>query len=112
MKKIIIILITCLAITSCASLMGVDYNQRVKKLEIGMSKDKVVGIMGKYYSIESSFAEENGEVVEILLFYDPSTGSGDYLIHLVDGNLAVIERYRPPLAPIIQQTQTQTQTQK
>lgn len=73
--------------------------KRVQQLELGMTKQEVVNIMGKDYFVESVSQKPEGKL-EILHFR--STYYVPYLVYFTDGRLTEYHRYIPP-TPINQE---------
>ena len=99
MKKYIYLLsVITLLFTSCAVFSGDNYNNssKVQNLHLGMSKQEAIGIMGEKYIIESTSQEEDG-LLEIIKYYSPS--EVPYLLHFLNGELVVFNRYYPPHIP-------------
>lgn len=93
MKKIIFTFIISLIFTSCATLLGPDYAQLTKQLELGMSQRQTTDILGNNYFIESAIETPDGKM-EVLHF---RYGNGpDYVLCFLDGRLTEFHRYIPP----------------
>ena len=93
MKKIFFILVTLLIFGSCTVFYGVDYGKLTQQLELGMSKEEAIGIMGKDFFIESALQTFDGKM-EVLHFR--AAYYSDYLLYFLDGNLTEFHRYIPP----------------
>lgn len=99
MKKYIYLLsVIVLLFSSCAVFYGDNYNNssKVQKLHIGMDKQEALQIMGNKYIIESTSQEEGG-LLEIIKYYSPT--DVPYLLHFLNGELVVFNRYYPPHIP-------------
>lgn len=97
MKKLLLGLFFCLIVTSCAVFYGTDMDSRAKKLQLGMTRQEVINIMGNDYYIESSSQMPEGNLV--VLHYNATVYYNEYLIYLLDGELVEFHRYVPPPAP-------------
>ena len=95
MKKIIPLLIILLVLSSCASFSGME--KRVKQLELGMSKQDALNIMGKNYFIESASQTPQGKL-EVLHFR--SSTSRDYLLYFTNDRLSEFHLYVSPVQDI------------
>lgn len=98
MKKLLYIILVCIIVSSCTVISGINYDnsKKAKSLQIGMSKDEAITIMGKNYIIESASQEEDG-LLEIIKYY--TTTDVPYLLHFLNGKLIVFNRYYPPHVP-------------
>jgi len=98
MRGLFFILSVCVTFSSCSIIPGLNYNnsEKVQKLHLGMTKEDVIKVMGKQYAIESVSREENG-VLEIFRYY--SSESTPYLLHFLNGELILFNRYYPPSVP-------------
>lgn len=68
-------------------------DDRAKKLELGISKQEAIKIMGNNYFIE--FLSQNAnKQVEVLHFR--SIYYNEYLLHFIDGRLFEFHKYIPP----------------
>lgn len=93
MKKIIYILFLCLVITSCAVVYGPNLDQLTQSLELGMSKQDAINIMGKDYFIESALQVPEGDV-EVLHFR--SSYYNEFILYFLNNTLTEFHRYIPP----------------
>lgn len=79
MKKILIVLL-CLGFVGCASSSVMPWGiekarNNLLKLEVGMSKQEVLDIMGKPYNSEA-YSIPNGEMAEFWIYLTKYTDSG------------------------------------
>jgi len=93
MKKLLFILFASIIFASCATFYGPNLNELSKRLELGMSRQESVSIMGKDYFIESSSQTPDGKV-EILHFR--SAYYQEYLLYFLNDELVEFHRYIPP----------------
>lgn len=98
MKILFFILIITISFPACNLYYGVNYqnNKKIKNLQIGMTKDEAIQIMGTDYSIESVSEEQDG-ILEIWK-YD-SVYNFPYLLHFLDGKLVFFNKFYPPVIP-------------
>lgn len=78
MKKLIYLFVIVMLVSGCASTMPWNIERARKnlmKIEIGMSKQEVIDIMGAPYDREA-YILENGETVEFLIYLTKYTYSG------------------------------------
>lgn len=87
-----------LILSSCKSLMGVNYEELTKELSLGMTKQEVLNIMGKDYYIESLSEIDKGKI-EILTFYDGSKSNKAFTLHFFNNILKEFHKYIPPYTP-------------
>jgi len=102
MKKIISIIFLTLILVSCASTFGTaSLGSRVKRLELGMTKQEVCGILGNAYDlIGSGFTQEGRE--ETLKYY--GLNGPNYIFHFVENTL--VEFYKEQAQQPLQQNVT------
>lgn len=67
--------------------------QRAQQLELGMSKQDAINIMGNDYYIESSFQAPEGNV---LILHFRSTYYSEYLLYFLNNELTEFHKYIPP----------------
>lgn len=91
-KKIFFILFTSVSILSCSSL---KVGSNMKKIELGMSKQEVVSILGTDYQTAGASTTRDGNF-ETLRFVDSLNG-GWYLLTFQDGRL--VEWFRDAVPP-------------
>lgn len=97
MKTLFFTLAISIIFSACNSLyINTNNEKNVQNLQIGMTKDEAIEVMGKNYSIESVSQEQDG-VLEIWK-YD-SIYSSPYLLHFLDGKLIFLNRFYPPVIP-------------
>lgn len=98
MKNVLLAFVFCFTLSSCAVFFGDNYNntKKIQQLQLGMSKDEAIRVMGNKYIIESSSIEEDG-TLEVIK-YDAQTDV-PYLLHFLNGELVVFNRYYPPYVP-------------
>lgn len=92
MKKIFILLLISSILCSCKVFYGENYDDSVKKLELGMSKKEVLHIMGNNYVIQNSSSTPDGNI-EILLFN--TIFYSNYALVFLDGELIEINNIPP-----------------
>lgn len=97
MKNILFYVLFILIMSSCTTLMGVDYWKRTKELDLGMTKQEVIVIMGKDYMIESLSETDEGKM-EVLHFYNGG-GGPTYILYLLNNNLVEFHKYISPCPP-------------
>lgn len=85
-----------IAFSSCSVLNLVDLDKKTKSLELGMTRQEAVSILGTSYIIESAAQLPEGKL-EVLLFH--SEYSNDYLLYFLDGELTEYHRYIVPSTP-------------
>ncbi len=93
MKKIISFLLVVVWCSSCASLFSVPEKQ-VQLLELGMTKQQVVKIMGQGYVVESVVSVPEG-TLEVLHFDFYNTTTISYLMYFLNNKLTEFHRYIP-----------------
>ncbi|WP_029904569.1 DUF3192 domain-containing protein [Prevotella sp. 10(H)] len=93
MGKYAFILSISLLFASCAAVYGPNLEKEVQRLDLGMTKQETINIMGKNYFVESVSQVEEGKL-EVLFFR--STYYPSYLLYFIDGNLSEFHRYIPP----------------
>ena len=93
MKKILFILFSIFVLNSCAVFYGPNTEKLTQQLELGMSKQRVIEIMGTNYFVESAMQVPEGKL-EILHFR--STEYPNYLLYFLNGDLTEFHRYIPP----------------
>ncbi|MDR1718428.1 MAG: outer membrane protein assembly factor BamE [Prevotella sp.] len=98
MKKLLYLFAICIICSSCAVIYGDNYDnsKKIQQLHIGMSKQDAISIMGDKYIVESTSQEENG-VLEIIKYY--SQTEVPYLLHFLNGQLVLFNRYYSPYIP-------------
>lgn len=80
MRKIILIILTCV-VASCSATKGImDTDNNMKKISVGMTKKKVISILGDDYEITSSKDRT------LILGYK-SSNNGIYRLVFVDDKL-------------------------
>lgn len=91
MKKHLLFLLLFIAVTfaSCGTL---NTSARAKKLEIGMTKQEVIKVMGQGFRIVSASKLPEG-TMEVLRY--ESSIDYDYMIHLLNGKLVEWYEERP-----------------
>ena len=78
MRKVLFLMMTGMLLYGCASTMpwDIDRNRNnLMKLEVGMSKQQVVGVMGQPYNREA-YTTPDGSVLEFLIYLTKYTDSG------------------------------------
>lgn len=78
MQRVLFLMTTGLLLYGCASTMpwDIDRNRNnLMKLEIGMSKQQVIGVMGQPYNREA-YTTPDGSVLEFLIYLTKYTDSG------------------------------------
>lgn len=95
MKKILVILFALSLFGACSS-THVSLVNRIKQLELGMSKKEALAIMGDRYRVESAMEVPEGSL-EILLFENP--WDSDYTLYFLNGYLREYHRIVPPPTP-------------
>lgn len=95
MRNLLIIFTICTICSSCAVFYGDNYNssKKAQQLQIGMTKQEAINVMGNKYIIESTSQEEDG-LLEIIKYY--SRSDVPYLLHFLNGKLVLFNRYYPP----------------
>lgn len=89
-NSILIFLFTCL-ISSCATNYIVwNAHRKIKNVEIGMTKDQVIQIMGEKYMITSSSKDEQGNRIEVLGY--KSDTYEEYKLKFINDKLIEWER--------------------
>lgn len=102
MKKILILLILiCFTlISSCRVIMGID--DYIKKVELGMTRQEVIKIVGNDYTRSASFINDDGQKVDILRFCYYGANSA-YMLTFEDDKLVDIHQDIPYYhSPLIQ----------
>lgn len=59
MKKLLFTLFTAIVLTSC----GTAYNTQLKQVELGMTQDQIVNLMGDKYTVVDSRSRGNETIV-------------------------------------------------
>lgn len=85
-KRLFLLVLVLLVFTSCIS-NGIAWktNTNIKKLELGMTKAEVIGIMGKKYMISSKSKNAQGELHETLGY--KSHVDEEYNLHFINNLL-------------------------
>lgn len=99
MSKIVFILLfvfSVVSLTSCSIIYGVDLDKQAQKLELGMSRQEAVEILGNDFYVESASQLPEGKL-EVLHF--KSLYYNDYLLYFIDGYLTEFHRYIIPTVP-------------
>ena len=91
MKKLFLLLV-CVGLCACATMVNLD--NRVKNLELGMSRKDAVKVLGNEYVIEVKSIMSEGEM-EVLRFY--SSYSNDYVLRFLNGGLFEFHKYIAPV---------------
>lgn len=97
MKKILFILFilfTVFIYTSCATVYGPNMDKLSQQLELGMSRQEAISIMGKDFFVESAHQEREGKM-EVLHF--KSLYYSEYLLYFLNGELVEFHRYIKPV---------------
>jgi hypothetical protein len=94
MKKTIFILLAAVALSSCAELFYIT-SERIKNVQIGMSEDEVVRIMGRNYDVVGATATTRTLGYGV---YDDGDRVAEYRLVFVNGVLDSFNKefiYRP-----------------
>lgn len=67
MKKLFAALLICVFISACSSLK--TYNSALKQIDLGMTKEQVVGLMGQDYQT-TGIINENNKTYETIEYKD------------------------------------------
>lgn len=98
MKKWMYLLVTALVLTGCASL-GYSTDRKMKDIELGMSKKKVISILGKHYDIAGARMTPEGSIESIsyrtVTIADSSEGY--YILSFKDGKLVEWFKQKQPI---------------
>lgn len=107
MKNIFIISIIILIMSSCAALEypSVRNDNNIKNVEIGMTKEEVVAIMGKDYLSAGSYQSDEGPI-QIMRWIATAEDSW-YELHFVNNilqewslvTIPSLDRFHPPHPP-------------
>ncbi len=94
-KTILFCLFMTAVVSSCVS-NNITWktNERVKKLELGMEKDEVIGILGNRYMITSSSKDHLGNTIEVLGYKSGHTE--EYKFRFVNHKLTEWNREHVP----------------
>lgn len=94
MKKIILISILTIILASCTTTMNLG--SRIKQLELGMTKQQTIAILGNAYDVIGSGFTQDGKE-ETLLF--TGLNGPSYVIHFLDNKLVefYLQRYPQPM---------------
>ena len=85
-KNIIIFFLAIFFLNACVmSNVAWKTNEKIKKVEIGMTKDQVIQILGNKYMITSSSRNDKGSPVEVLGY--KSDSNEEYKLMFVDNKL-------------------------
>src|SRR5690554_5804286 len=91
-NSLLIALIACL-MSSCATNYVIwNAHEKIKNVQIGMTKDQVVQIMGEKYMITSSSIDEQGNHIEVLGY--KSDTYEEYKLKFINDKLIEWERER------------------
>lgn len=104
-KKLLIIALLFTTLMSCSSMKDVfNSEQNVRKVELGMTKEKVISIMGKSYTSAGAIQTPEGNVE--IIRWDSVEDAEKFEFHFVDKILKEWHRvrldypdYRPRVAP-------------
>lgn len=92
MKKIITILVLVFTLSACAGTMNLG--NKVKQIEVGMSKHEVISKLGKSYDMKGAVKTPDG-TLETISYYDSLYGYS-YIFNFLDGDL--VEWYYEPMS--------------
>ncbi|SBW07077.1 hypothetical protein [uncultured Dysgonomonas sp.] len=104
-KKLLIITLLIVTLVSCGSMKDAMYSEKnVRKVELGMTKEKVISIMGKSYTSAGAIQTPEGSVE--IIRWDSVDDLEKYEFHFVDKILKEWHRvrldyhdHRPRVAP-------------
>ncbi|HEV7381699.1 MAG TPA: hypothetical protein VGN64_18005 [Dyadobacter sp.] len=84
--KGVVVLLISLWLSGCVT-NNVAYrtNERMKQVNIGMTKSEVIGILGQKYMISSSSKDEKGNPTEVLAY--KSDSSEEYKLRFINNKL-------------------------
>ncbi len=86
MKKIFLICFAALVLSSCASLVdAMQVDDRVKKVEVGMTEREVIGIMGRSYELVG--ADGDMRVIAYGADWVDGETTSEYRFHFRNGRL-------------------------
>jgi len=92
-KRLLLISLIVLLFGSCASYY---VSRDIKKIELDMTKEEIIAIMGKSYSPVSLDRTENGTILETIK-YSAQVSYYYYFLHFENGKLVRWnEEYMPP----------------
>lgn len=105
-KKALIVICLSIWVSGCVT-HNIAYhtNERIKQINIGMTKSEVIGFLGQKYMISSSSKDEKGKLTEVLSY--KSDSSEEYHLKFTDDKLIEwkrehINRYVvPDQAPVV-----------
>lgn len=85
MKKLIYLLLIALTMTACGAL---KIEHKMREVELGMPKKKVVSILGNNYEAAGARQTRNGDV-EMIRYYSVSMEKGEeyYVLSFQNGKL-------------------------
>ena len=98
MKKIVFVCTLIVILSSCKALVGTNYEKLTKKVDLGMTKQEVIKILGKDYYIESLSETYEGKL-EVLTFYDVSIDNQRFTFYFLNDTLKEFHKYIPPYPP-------------
>lgn len=85
-KWLYALLIIC-TLTSCGTMISaINMDSRMKKIELGMSKKKVISILGSNYEQAGARMTSDGSM-ESISYYAVSTTEAYYILTFKDGEL-------------------------
>ncbi|MFC4677087.1 hypothetical protein [Dysgonomonas termitidis] len=92
-KKLLITTLLVIALVSCGSVKDAMYSEKnVRKVELGMTKEEVISIMGKSYTSAGAIRSPEGSVE--IIRWDSAYDFEKYEFHFVDKILKEWHRVR------------------
>lgn len=85
MKKLLLLFLCIAFLSGCSTYnQSINADTNMKQIELGMSRDEAIRIMGKSYNRMEAFKSDNGVYVETLSF---PAFAGTYMLTFEDGKL-------------------------
>ncbi len=91
MKKLFIVALVFLSISCTSSFLPVNVIKNIQSVELGMTKDEVIGVMGKHYILNANSLNEKGESEQTIAY--PLSEQDEFRLKFINNTLISWDRF-------------------